>query len=58
MKSEEKLNKLVDYIGVLKDYYTSVIAEENEDYKKTLIKAKLDVLDDIGKRLKKLEIKN
>ncbi|MED4226435.1 hypothetical protein [Neobacillus cucumis] len=53
MKSEEKLEELVDYIAFLKDYYKSVLSEEKADYYRAFIKGKLKVLDDIGMRLEK-----
>ena len=56
INSEEKLEELVDYIAVLKDYYLTVLSQEKEDYNKAFIKGKLNVLDDIRKRLKKLDI--
>ncbi|MDN3016836.1 hypothetical protein PH210_11575 [Paenibacillus sp. BSR1-1] len=56
MNSEEKLEELVDYIAVLKEYYMTVLSQEKEDYNKAFIKGKLNVLDDIRKRLKKLDI--
>jgi hypothetical protein len=55
IKSEETLKELVDYIAVLKDYYMTVLSEEKTDYNKAFIKGKLNVLEDIGKRLKKMD---
>lgn len=55
MKSEEKLKELVDYIAAMKDYYMTVLLEEKTDNNKAFIKGKLNVLDDIGKKLKKLD---
>ncbi|MDR4949798.1 hypothetical protein [Neobacillus cucumis] len=53
MKSEEKLEELVDYIAFLKEFYMSVLSEEKADYYRAFIKGKLKALDDIEMKLEK-----
>ncbi|MEH7415016.1 hypothetical protein V7266_06980 [Neobacillus drentensis] len=55
MKSEEKFKELVKYIEAVKAYYIPVLLEEKNEYNNAFIKGKLNVLNDIAKKIKKLE---
>ncbi|MEH7120493.1 hypothetical protein V7128_24190 [Neobacillus vireti] len=55
MKSEEKFKELANYIEAVKDYYIPVLLEEKDEYNNAFIKGKLNVLNDIAKKIKKLE---
>lgn len=55
MNAEEKLKELSEYIAAMTAYYMNVLSEEKIDYKKAHIEGKINVLNGVRKKMKKLD---